>query len=411
LTRNYRTSKKRQLKCILFLLIFIIEINLFIYLTYARKEDISGNSTEDEIKPGEYVSYTFENNVKFKISTNTFLKLKIEYDKKIENRETSFEITNNNSIFLEIISKQKMRNYGFTKEPKDPTKGNSKWIYKYNCIYKVKSNTSIEKIIIRYKKNSDYGLDLNKNYSIVLYESDSESWEMLSTKEASDDSEIYLETQLSNIQADKEYYITIYEREDFLNFWFWFIIIVIISFISVIIILTKKEYIQFLKKRSIPINKGAHRLTLEEVLENKNRNKIIDLILKEPGIHFNELLRKTSLAPGNLLWHLEILETYKIIGKKVIGKYVAYIPFYQKNPVSNIDLKLSKSKLTLEILKMIENEPGIWNSVITKKKKVDHKTIRYHIQKLIDLGLVISKKEGRKRKFYPNLESDYFNKK
>ncbi|MHA1281572.1 MAG: winged helix-turn-helix transcriptional regulator [Promethearchaeota archaeon] len=149
---------------------------------------------------------------------------------------------------------------------------------------------------------------------------------------------------------------------------------------------------------------------MDEVLENENRNKIIELILKEPGIHFNELLRKTGLAAGNLVWHLDILETYKIIGKKRIGNYIAYFPYYPKNPISNLDLKLSKSKLTLEILEMIESEPGIWNSLITKRKKVDHKTIQYHIKKLIDLGLIIVKKEGRKKKLYPNLDSDYFKK-
>ena len=57
---------------------------------------------------------------------------------------------------------------------------------------------------------------------------------------------------------------------------------------------------------------------------------------------------------------------------------------------------------------MIEEEPGIWNNVITKRKKVDHKTILYHIKKLVDLGLIKSEKEGRKRKFFPNFESEYY---
>ena len=72
--------------------------------------------------------------------------------------------------------------------------------------------------------------------------------------------------------------------------------------------------------------------------------------MNEPGIHFNELLRRTGLAAGNLVWHLDILLTYKVIGKKRIGNFIAYFPYYQKNPLSNVDLKLQKSKLTIEIL-------------------------------------------------------------
>ena len=111
------------------------------------------------------------------------------------------------------------------------------------------------------------------------------------------------------------------------------------------------------------------------------------------------------------MWHLDILETYKVVGKKRIGNFVAYFPYYQKNPLSNIDLKLQKSKLTLEILEMIEREPGIWNNFITKKMKVDHKTIQYHIDKLIELDLINFQKEGRKKKIYPNFDSEYYKKK
>ena len=130
--------------------------------------------------------------------------------------------------------------------------------------------------------------------------------------------------------------------------------------------------------------------------------------MKEPGIHFNELLRKTELAAGNLVWHLDILQTYKIIGKKRVGNFIAYFPYYQKNPISNVDLKLQKSKLTLEILELIEKEPGIWNNIITKKFKVDHKTIHYHLNKLYELGLIKQEKEGRKKKIFPNFDSEYY---
>jgi len=60
---------------------------------------------------------------------------------------------------------------------------------------------------------------------------------------------------------------------------------------------------------------------------------------------------------------------------------------------------------------MIEKKPGIWNNFITKRMKVDHKTIQYHINKLIELNLINFKKEGRKKKIYPNFDSEYYKKK
>ncbi len=401
---------KRSSLCLLILIAILLEFNLFVYFGIAKKERyVSGYEKKAQLKEGEEVHYHFSNNIEFGIKTEVPTNLDIKYDKNIENRETYFEIQNINPISLQIGVKRNMKEYGFSDNPNDPEKGENKLESDYECIYQLKLNESIDKIKLVFKKDLEYGLDPNIEYSLALYEEDEKSWELLDTEEISDDSGIYLKSSVTDLKADTDYYITIYEVSNITYVWIWGSIILAIGVISIVIAISKTDFIQYLRTRSTLIEKGAHRLTLEEVLENQNRNQIIDLILNEPGIHFNELLRKTELAAGNLVWHLDILETYKVIGKKRISNYLTYFPYYQKNPISNLNLKLSKSNLTLHILKMIEKEPGIWNSIITQRQKVDHKTIHYHIKKLIDLGLVLIKKEGRKKKLYPNLDSDYFN--
>jgi predicted transcriptional regulator len=395
------------------LCVIFFEFNLVLYNGLARTENISGFWTEDTIVPDEFVSFYFPNGIIFEISTNTLINLYVGYENKINNRHSLFIINNNESISLNITTKVSLRNFGIVQSPNAPKKGNFQLRYQYNSIFKVRSNSSVENFTIRYRKNSQFGLKSNVNYSLAVFEINQESWELVETQEIFNVSisESYLESSLLGLESDKDYYITLFEFSQQPNDWTWLIITILISAISILSIaflISKKEYFQYLKRRVISIEKGAHRLSLEEVLENKNRNKIIDLILNEPGIHFNELLRKTGLAAGNLVWHLDILQTYKIIGKKRVGNFIAYFPYYQKNPLSNVDLKLQKSKLTLEILEMIEEEPGIWNNIITTKFKVDHKTIHYHLNKLIELGLIKLEKEGRKQKIYPNFESEYY---
>jgi predicted transcriptional regulator len=176
--------------------------------------------------------------------------------------------------------------------------------------------------------------------------------------------------------------------------------------LGIILAITKTEYFELIKSRITSIDKKYHRLSMDEVLENENRNKIIDVILENPGIHFNELLRKTNLSPGNLVWHLDILETYKVVTKKRVMNYVSYFPYYQKNPISNLELKLQKSDLTLKILKLVKKNPGTWNSLITEKLKINRKTIAYHLTKLEELDLIKMEKEGRKKKIYPTEDLD-----
>ncbi len=411
-----KLKKRSKLFSIFVLLLVFINFNILIsqVLSY-RTENISGFYTHDNIYPNESVKYIFFNNIIFDISTDSFIDLNIQYENNIENRQVSFLINNSNPISLNISSKLSMQNFGMPKTPQEPKKGETQFQYRYNCILRIQTNTTIEYLTISSIKKSSYGLNPNLEYSLMLYESSQDSWELIDTTEILNESnsEYTLAGSVSNLQADTEYFITFYEVTKIFDNWFLVIFLIVgaLGIASIAILISKKDYFQYLKTRTIPIEKGAHRLSLEDVLENENRNRIIDLILKEPGIHFNELLRKTEIAAGNLVWHLDILETYKVVGKKRIGNFIAYFPYYQKNPISNLDLQLSKSKVTLDILEMIEKEPGLWNSVITKHFKVDHKTIQYHINKLKDLNLILFRSEGRKKKIFPNLESDYFNNK
>lgn len=407
--------KRKELKYfVLIILVILLGFNFFLVNINARKETISGFSTQDIVQPNEKVSYNFLNNLTFEVSTNVLINLSIDYDNNLENRQTFFIVNNTNPISLNVSSKTNMQNFGVMQPPQSPQRGSFRYQYRYNCIFKIRVNNTIENLTIRYRKIQQYGINPDASYSLALYESSQDSWQIIETVDIFNEtsSENYLESSLVDLQPFNDYYITLYEVEMVQEDWTWLIItgsVIIFAIITLVVAISKKDYFQYLRTRTVPIEKGAHRLSLDEVLENENRNKIIDLILNEPGIHFNELLRRTGLAAGNLVWHLDILLTYKVIGKKRIGNFIAYFPYYQKNPISNVDLKLQKSKLTIEILEMIEKNPGVWNNLITKEFKVDHKTIQYHLNKLIELGLIKFEKDGRKKKIYPNFESDYFN--
>lgn len=303
--------------------------------------------------------------------------------------------------------------------PENPNEKDLNLGLQYNTFYRIRTNISISEISFKFMKEIGLGFeDSDKNFSIGFHKGQIESNpELIQTNLIEESGIEYLEGEIKNFEKEKEYYISLYEIKEgppispTPYYWLWILIPITIAFIALIVVMSKKDYIKRLKKRTTSIDKGAHKLDIEEVLENENRSKIIDLILEKPGIHFNELLRETKLAPGNLVWHLDILETYKIIKKKHLENYVIYIPYYNRNPLSNIDLKLQKSDLTLKVLEMIEEDPGIWNSKITDKMEIHRKTIQYHIDKLIDLGLVYRKKEGSKKKIYPNLKAEYYEEK
>ncbi|MHA1560913.1 MAG: winged helix-turn-helix transcriptional regulator [Promethearchaeota archaeon] len=178
------------------------------------------------------------------------------------------------------------------------------------------------------------------------------------------------------------------------------ILFIIIPIICVILlsglVMSKEKYRDFLINRVIHLNTEPHRLDIEEVLENQIRSQIIDEIIEDPGIHYNEILRKIGTSPSNLAWHLDILESYKVIKKQRVGHYLIYYPYFQENPFSDMNPNIIKSKTTLDVLKTICEYPGIHINKISLILKLNRKTIKYHIEKLHKAKLITMRKQGRK---------------
>ena len=188
----------------------------------------------------------------------------------------------------------------------------------------------------------------------------------------------------------------------------FFIIIPVVSIILLSgLLMTNERYRDFLLNRVIHLNTAPHRLDMEEVLENQIRSHIINEILEDPGIHFNELLRKMETSPSSLVWHLDILESYKVIKKERVGHYIIYYPYIERNPFTGMDPSIAKSKTTLEVLKIINDYPGIFMNMISQKLELNRKTIKYHVDKLLQAKLVTKRKQGRKFLLFVIKEIEY----
>jgi predicted transcriptional regulator len=115
----------------------------------------------------------------------------------------------------------------------------------------------------------------------------------------------------------------------------------ILSFIEV---LSVKEYKGHFIRRNF-IKRGRSYLTLQDIFENENRVNILTQILKNPGIHQNELLRSCDLKKGQLQWHLDVLLKHNIIKKEHSGQYVTYFPITASFEADdNLKILLSKSR-------------------------------------------------------------------
>jgi len=153
--------------------------------------------------------------------------------------------------------------------------------------------------------------------------------------------------------------------------------------VSTLTVLTLNEYRSYIIKRRY-IQKGNSYLAVTDIFKNENRLNIINQILRNPGIHHNELLRNCDLQKGQLQWHLDVLLKNNIIKKERYGHYTIYFPITTSfDAIEYLENLIAKSKTTSEILKIIKENPGINSSEISRILSLSPNTIKYHIDKLL----------------------------
>ncbi|MBN1213900.1 MAG: hypothetical protein JXA99_00505 [Candidatus Lokiarchaeota archaeon] len=173
-----------------------------------------------------------------------------------------------------------------------------------------------------------------------------------------------------------------------------FIAILILILLSISFVISLQEYRKYLKNK---INEPIYnrKLNFKKVFENETRQNLIKTILQEPGIHFQELLRKCQLQRGQLQWHLKILDEFGIIKKKKIGQYSSFFSRFNNVESKKYNKIITKSNIRVELLDIIRKNPGITPTIIKNIKKINLTTIDYHINKLKKNNFIRTEKKGR----------------
>ncbi|MGA1822304.1 MAG: winged helix-turn-helix transcriptional regulator [Thermoplasmatota archaeon] len=130
--------------------------------------------------------------------------------------------------------------------------------------------------------------------------------------------------------------------------------------------------------------------TIEDLLQNKNRSKIYNTIMKYPGSSFTELRMLLMIKNGTLSHHLIKLEKEGLIRSKKIGIFRRYYPSSGAIPK---DLEELITDVVLEY-------PGISQSMVAKKLDITRQVANYHINSLKKRGHLIVKKNGRNSQIY-----------
>ena len=129
-------------------------------------------------------------------------------------------------------------------------------------------------------------------------------------------------------------------------------------------------------------------ISKNNILELETRKQIYEFIKNNPGLHLQEISRKTKIPKSTLQYHLRYLEKLDIIG---IHSKVKIKRYYLTNKVGKQEkeiLKLLREKTTRGIIIMLLFQTAISQKELSQDLEKTPKTISYHLDKLIKAGII-----------------------
>jgi len=136
------------------------------------------------------------------------------------------------------------------------------------------------------------------------------------------------------------------------------------------------------------------RIQKEDVLDQFVRGQIYGFIKTNPGVHYNQILRKVGVKNGTLSYHLGVLEKTELIQSRREGlKYRVFYPTGMNFPKSE---RFRLTALQIQIIDSLKRQPGITQKELARLLDQKPQTINYNMKVLDQANLVSVVKKGRR---------------
>lgn len=126
---------------------------------------------------------------------------------------------------------------------------------------------------------------------------------------------------------------------------------------------------------------------------------LTEIIYKNPGIHFCEIIRKSGIKNGTLTHYITKLESNGIIKIEREKKKTRFF-----SPEINIEeiqiIRFLRKKTSKDIILFLIDANGLEFNEIVKKTNKSSSTISQNISELIKSNLIIIKIADTKKKYY-----------
>ncbi|UCH71505.1 MAG: winged helix-turn-helix transcriptional regulator [Thermoplasmatales archaeon] len=125
-----------------------------------------------------------------------------------------------------------------------------------------------------------------------------------------------------------------------------------------------------------------------ELYDLKPRNTIYSFILKNPGVHQREIIRKLDFSEGTIRYHLNDFIKKNLIEKRIED---GYSRFYASNKIGVKQKKILhmlRKNVARNIILYLFLEIGATQKQLSEALDKDPKTIEFHLKKMLDMDII-----------------------
>jgi len=128
-------------------------------------------------------------------------------------------------------------------------------------------------------------------------------------------------------------------------------------------------------------------------------SQIIDVVEKNPGIKFREIMRETGMKNGVLSYHTRKLEKIGVVKVERTPRQTRFYPLGVTNEESVLIKSLRQETPRQILLSLLEEEALAFNKIVAKVKK-SPSTVSIYLSQLINDNIVEIKVIKLKKVFY-----------
>jgi len=130
---------------------------------------------------------------------------------------------------------------------------------------------------------------------------------------------------------------------------------------------------------------------MTDLLEREIRNRIYQVVLKNPGWHLSKIAEKVNIRVSLAEYHLKYLEKNGLIlSVKKKGGY--HRRYYVTNSEIGVEdkriLEILRQEKLVTIISLLIQNPNMRHKDLLKKFNITSSTLSYHINKLKEYGII-----------------------